>query len=76
MQFQQLSPYSIVAFQFALFHRNLGVLVDSSLKFHSHIGNIVRFANSLTSNILSCTPSRDADFIPNIYILISYQTIS
>ena len=50
-------------------HRDLGITVDSCLKFHMHIKNRVNFINSLTTNILSCTLSRDPEFLLSIYTL-------
>ena len=71
MPSEQMSPYTIGGnpIRFVSSHRDLGVLVDGDLKFHSHISTVSRFANALTSNILSCTLCRDADFILNIYTM-------
>ena len=64
-----LSPYTISGnpIRFAVSHKDLGVLVDNSLKFHSHIKELSRFVNGLTSNILASTVCRDECFIRNIY---------
>ena len=49
-------------------HKDLGVLVDDTLKFHPHINNVVCFANNLTTNILSSTLCRESEFVLNIYL--------
>ena len=46
-----------------LYLKDLGVLVDDSYQFRSHTGNIARFVNGLTSNIISCILYTLADFI-------------
>ena len=63
------SPYKIglVNIDFVESHCDLGITVDRTLKFHSHIARNVRIANGITSNILSCTLDRDIEFILNIY---------
>ena len=65
----EYSPYSIGGerMKFVTSHRDLGVTIDSTLKFHLHIRSRVLFINNLTSNILSCTLCREANFILNIY---------
>ena len=69
-QIGHVSPYKINNSFIPLVssHKDLGIHVDSSLKFHSHILNRVRFASSLTSNILASTVCRDSDFILNVYL--------
>lgn len=64
-----VSPYNVngTNISFVPSYRDLGVLVDIDLKFHSHIMNRVRFVNCLTNNILSSTVCREAEFIINIY---------
>ena len=46
---------------------DLGVHVDRDFKFHSHIRRKVGVATGLTSNILSSTLCRDADFLISVY---------
>ena len=46
---------------------HLGVTIDRSLRFHSHIRRIVGAAGGLTTNVLNCTLSRDSDFLINVY---------
>ena len=36
-------------------HRDLGVLIDENLKFHSHIRSFVNHAAGLASNLLKST---------------------
>jgi len=66
-----LSPYTINGqnIRHVESHKDLGVTIDKSLKFHAHIKNRVNFVNNLTSNILSCTLCRDPEFILNIYMM-------
>ena len=65
------SPYKINGQDIKIVssHRDLGVTIDVSLKFHIHIDKVVRRSNNLTSNILSCTLARDASFILNVYTM-------
>lgn len=49
-------------------HPDLGIIVDPSLKFHIHVGRIIRFAAGLTTNLLDSTLCRDSDFLLNLYI--------
>ena len=64
-----LSPYKINDnyLNFCSSHTDLGVTIDTNLKFHSHISAKVNTANALTNNIFSCTLCRDRDFLLNIY---------
>ena len=63
------SPYKIglVIIDFVESHSDLGITVDRTMKFHSHVARNARIANGITSNILSCTLERDEDFILNIF---------
>ena len=63
------SPYMVEDFhiKFVSSYSDLGVTVDRSLKFHSHVRRIVCVASAMTNNILACTLSRDEDFLMNIY---------
>ena len=44
-------------------HPDLGVLVDSSLKFHNHISSTVHKAAGLSQNLLKSTVCRSPDFM-------------
>ena len=63
------SPYKISdqSINFAEKHTDLGVEVHRSLKFHSHIRRTAGTCGGLTTNILSSTLCRDADFLLGIY---------
>ena len=69
--FSGVSPYHIggVPMNFVSSHSDLGITVDRSLKFHSHISKKVGMANNITTNLLACTLSRDAEFLMNMYTL-------
>ena len=69
IEFTGESPYKVknTFLKFVASHSDLGVTVDRSLKFHSHITRIVASINGLTSNLLGCTLSRDPKFLMNIY---------
>ena len=64
------SPYSIGpnAISLAYKHKDLGLIIDGSLKFHDHVRRQANICNGLTANIFSCTLCRDADFLMSIYI--------
>ena len=53
---------------FAQTCRDLGIMVDSELKFHAHIKSIVGKASGISSNILSSTLCRSPEFMVSIYI--------
>ena len=63
------SPYHInnEYIQFALSHPDLGITIDRSLKFHSHIKRIVNTCNGLITNLLGSTLCRDPAFMMNIF---------
>ena len=69
LPFTGISPYKILDnhINFVESHSDLGVLIDRNLKFHIHIRKKVGMVGGLTTNLLSCTLSRDADFLMNIY---------
>ena len=69
LPFTGISPYKILDnhIDFVDTHSDLGVLIDRSLKFHIHIRKKVGMVGGLTTNLLSCTLSRDAGFLMNIY---------
>ena len=48
--------------------RDLGVLVDSSLRFHAHIRQIVAKAWGLANNLLRSTLCRSDEFMRNVFI--------
>lgn len=47
---------------------DLGVLIDTTLKFHQHISNIVTKAGGLSCSILRATINRDSSFMIPLYI--------
>ena len=47
---------------------DLGVLVDSSLKFHAHVRQIVAKAWGLANNLLRSTLCRSKEFMCNLYV--------
>ena len=49
-------------------HRDLGVIIDVNLKFHSHIRSIVNHAAGLASNLLKSTICRSAKFMVTLFI--------
>ena len=49
-------------------HRDLGVLVSSSLKFHSHVDNVVRKASGLANNLLRSTVCREQSFMVSLFV--------
>ena len=49
-------------------HKDLGVMVDSSLKFHCHINNICRKASGLANQLLRCVVCRDPDFMVQLFV--------
>ena len=67
---QTLSPYNINGdrIEYTYHHRDLGVKVDSKLKFHSHVAETARICNGLTTNFFSSTLCRDRDFLLNLYL--------
>ena len=48
-------------------HRDLGVLVDPSLRFHLHIRSIVNKASGVSANLLKSTLCRDRNFMLTLY---------
>ena len=63
------SPYTIngAAIGFSSIHKDLGVKTDRKLKFHEHIRAKANTCNGITTNILSSTLCRNADFIMAIF---------
>ena len=48
-------------------HKDLGVTIDSSLRFHLHIRSIVNKASGLSANLLRSTLCRSPDFMVSLY---------
>ena len=48
-------------------HKDLGVTIDSSLRFHLHIRSIVNKASGLSTNLLRSTLCRSPDFMISLY---------
>ena len=48
--------------------KDLGVLVDSSLRFHGHIREVARKAGGLMSSLLRATVCRSSNFMVTLYI--------
>ena len=48
-------------------HRDLGIQVDYSLKFHSHISTIVNKASALANQILRCTVNSSVGFMVTLF---------
>jgi len=65
-----LAGYSLdgVDIQFATSSRDLGVIVDSDLKFHIHVRSIVAKAAGLSCNILNSTMCRSREFMMTLYL--------
>ena len=49
-------------------HRDLGILVDSSLKFHDHIRETVLKANGTSINLLKSTVCRSPKFMTTLFV--------
>ena len=66
-----VSPYLKfgVSLKFVESHTDLGVIIDRSLKFHSHIRRTTAIVGNLTTNLLSCTLSRDLEILMIIYCM-------
>ena len=64
------SPYNISSdpIDFVAKHKDLGVIIDSSLKFHSHVQRLANVCNGMTTNIFASTLCRDPGFIMNVYV--------
>ena len=56
--------------KFCSLQKDLGVLVDSSLRFHQHIRATVNKAAGIANNILSATLCRSPQFM--VFILVTY----
>ena len=49
-------------------HRDLGVLIDSSLKFHMHVSDVVRKSSGLANQILRSTVCRSKEFMVTLFL--------
>ena len=49
-------------------YKDLGITVERTLKFHSHITKKVNILNGLTNNFPTCTLCRNYNFLMNHYI--------
>ena len=49
-------------------HRDLGVIVDSSLKFHTHVSTVVRKASGLANQLLRSTVCRSTEFMVTLFV--------
>ena len=50
------------------YQRDLGVIVDSTLKFHHHVSSITTKASGVVTSLLSSTVNRTPEFMRSIYI--------
>ena len=66
-----VSPYKIgnSHIKFVTSHSDLGITIDQSLKFHNHIRMKTASVNNLVTNLLSCTISRNSEFMLNIFTM-------
>ena len=55
--------------------RDLGVIVDSSFKFHAHVRNIVAKASGLSNNLLRSTLSRSPEFMISVLSCSYYAAV-
>ena len=49
-------------------HRDLGIVVDAGLKFHLHVGRVVRKASGLVNQLLSGTVCRESGFMVALFV--------
>jgi hypothetical protein len=54
--------------QFSEAHRDLGVLVDTKLKFHVHVRDVVRKAAGLCNSLLRSTVNRTPQFMVTLFV--------
>ena len=54
--------------EFVNSYRDLGIVVDSSLKFHAHIDLIAGRVGSMMSNLLRSTVCRSRDFMVTLWV--------
>ena len=48
--------------------RDLGILIDSSLRFHAHVRQMVAKASGLPNNLLRSTLCRSKEFMSNLFV--------
>ena len=70
LPYDGISPYRVndENIKFVTSQMDLGILVDRSLKFHSHIAKTVRSVGGLMTNLLSSTLCRSVKFMMNLYV--------
>ena len=49
--------------------RDLGILIDSSLRFHAHVRQMVAKASGLSNNLLRSTLCRSREFMCNLFVV-------
>ena len=49
-------------------HRDLGVIVDPTLKFHEHVESVVRRASALANSLLRATVCRSETFMVSLFV--------
>ena len=54
--------------KFVTSHRDLGVLVDSKLRVHDHVRNVLRKAGGLASELLQSTICRSSIFMVSLFV--------
>ena len=54
--------------QLVVKYRDLGVMVDSSLRFHSHIDTVFGKTSAMITNLLRCTLCRSVDFMVTLWV--------
>ena len=54
--------------QFVSKHRDLGIVVDSSLKFHNHVGQVVGKVGCMMGDLLRSTICRSKDFMVTLFV--------
>ena len=64
------SPYTLEGanLEYVKSHRDLGVVVDDSLRFHIHINSVVRKAGALMGNLLRATKCRAREFMVTLFV--------
>ena len=56
------------AIDWAQSHRDLGVIVDCSLRFHSHVNMVAGKSSALSNQLLRSTVCRDRDFMVSVFV--------
>ena len=49
-------------------HKDLGVVIDTGLKFHCHVSELVRNAAGLSSSLLRATVNRSPEFMITLFV--------